>query len=394
MGNATPGRQMAAMLPWLVLPELIQTAAFSLVPFIRGREPAGGGTLLQTQLDAAFSPFQICGRSVNRGTLLKLAGRDLTGDLVALEENGPRLEPIDDAFEFAEVAAFAGLASRDFTLPADAGYCNRSDFALFVQQFVGMPDGAATVRRRRHTEGTGVLVVGEVYHVSIPPAASRNQPTPLDRPLLRALVSARGQASWQERVWEGIWQFNHANTDSDDIRPQMECVMMVSAFERLLGCESGHEAELADAFIHTLVPAAPISWESSPRRASKPKVAGSLPVRQIWIRDFFQRRGHSAHGRLSTPSGHDLAWDLDEHLLLGAIAFPLTLKCVLMREGLYTLTADDRRCIDAFEALASHSGPINGSAISKVMADWRLRELPGWLRTAPPCAGGRASEED
>lgn len=41
-----------------------------------------------------------------------------------------------------------------------------------------------------------------------------------------------------------------------------------------------------------------------------------------------------------------------EHMVLGAIAYPLLIKCLLRRAGRYTLTDIDCREIDCFEKLA------------------------------------------
>lgn len=55
-------------------------------------------------------------------------------------------------------------------------------------------------------------------------------------------------------------------------------------------------------------------------------------------------------------TGSDLArkiWELRKHQLLGAHAFPLLVKLVLARDGLYTVTDEDRDAIDDFEPLAN-----------------------------------------
>ncbi|MFH1690564.1 MAG: hypothetical protein ABIE42_10080 [Candidatus Eisenbacteria bacterium] len=43
---------------------------------------------------------------------------------------------------------------------------------------------------------------------------------------------------------------------------------------------------------------------------------------------------------------------LEEHLLLGSLAFPLTLKLDLAEHGHYSLTDDDWFWVDLFESLA------------------------------------------
>jgi hypothetical protein len=46
-------------------------------------------------------------------------------------------------------------------------------------------------------------------------------------------------------------------------------------------------------------------------------------------------------------------WTAREHLLLGAVALPLTVKAMLAREGLYTWTPADALLNEAFDVLAT-----------------------------------------
>jgi hypothetical protein len=353
-------RHMVAMFPWLILEEAVATDAFRLVPYQRGEAPAGKGMQIQTQLDAAFAPFHVGMQSVKRATLLQIGSHGLTDELAMVEE----ADETEDAFEYAEMVAFSGLAARDFKLaPAlELGYCNRADFALFLQQFRDMPEGAVVVARRRHNLGAWTVVTYDAYRETAPRCITSSQFLRLDEPLLRALVAASRHPLWGGRLWEAIWQFNHANTDSDEIRPQMEAVMTVSAFERLFDLRTSDEDGLARAFVDAFRPAPASTWDACARRDRKPKKYAPQPIREVWIRDFFQYRGHTAHGRFGPPSGHPLAWDLHEHLLLGAIAFPLAAKCVLAREGLYAMSDHDQQRINRFERVAGRADNITGKA--------------------------------
>ena len=51
-----------------------------------------------------------------------------------------------------------------------------------------------------------------------------------------------------------------------------------------------------------------------------------------------------------------MAWDNPlEHLTLAAIAFPLTVRCILQRAGAYALTRDELAAIEAFEPFADQA---------------------------------------
>src|SRR5262249_59659883 len=58
-------------------------------------------------------------------------------------------------------------------------------------------------------------------------------------------------------------------------------------------------------------------------------------------------RNAFGHGKTKvepTPS-----WNVDEHLLFGAVTFPLLLKRVLSKTGYYRMTRVDEREVDALE---------------------------------------------
>lgn len=78
-----------------------------------------------------------------------------------------------------------------------------------------------------------------------------------------------------------------------------------------------------------------------------------MSIAEVWIRDFFRHRGNLSHGRRTTM--HPALWTAREHLLLGAYAFPLLVKCLLARQGRYELSVEERCDVDVFEELACAS---------------------------------------
>ncbi len=70
---------------------------------------------------------------------------------------------------------------------------------------------------------------------------------------------------------------------------------------------------------------------------------------ESWAREFYRYRGNYAHGQLR-PYGK-AQWPREQHLLCGAIAFPLLLKILLQREGVYRLTKRDAAQADALARL-------------------------------------------
>lgn len=287
---------------------------FALIPYRRGVSPAGPQSAkpdppLQARLDLLFEHFHhLPARNINVATVLRVGKHELTDDLTE-EERG-------DAFLVAELVAFGGLAAREFFSPFFAGpYCNADTCQFLTQGFPDWPGGAAITRRRRDARTLDYLPE-DTNHTYAPQHVSPQEETRLDVPLIRALLAARDTDSWRF-FEEAVFWFNRANTDGAT-REQSEAVMMVGAFERVLGLRGGSEHELAEAFKRNLAPKADMLVSAAPR-VPPDRFRDPWTVREAWIRDFFRVRNEPAHGRRD-PS-YPSVWPLREHLLLGAYAF-------------------------------------------------------------------------
>lgn len=327
-----------AFFPWLEIAETVETNEFSLIPFRRGEEPGGRDTELQRILDGILEPYLACaGRPVSTATIAVLPNREVTGDLTQ--------EDKDELFLFSEIVAFAGLARREF-FGFGFNYANRDLFTFVIQSFKAVP-GAVCVETRRRDGKTSNLVTPEAYKVHRPFHVPVNlYPVRIDTALVGALLQSSDVGRWP-CYQEAIFDFNRANTDSDQVAEQMELILLNGAFERLFDLRSGKEDELVDRVASTLCPSTRVDPSSCSRIRREER--GSLT--EIWIRDLFRLRGHLAHGRVN-PTRPSM-WDIREHLLLGSYVFPLLVKVLLKSDGLYKLTEDDAFDIDVFELLAS-----------------------------------------
>lgn len=166
--------------------------------------------------------------------------------------------------------------------------------------------------------------------------------------MARKRATATDWARWED----AIELFNLANTDSYLITAELEAVLMVSSFQRVLGVRSSKHIAVAQAFAAALRPSSDLALAASRRAANLPDVGKKEPnLRTRWMEDFYGLRGDLAHGRMR--SSKDLLWrDPREFLVLGAFAFPLVVKQLLEDEGLYQLTDEDHIRVDAFERLA------------------------------------------
>ncbi len=322
---------MLAFFPWLETQKL-KIEDYALIPYERGKQPGG---ILQSQIDTVLLPYMNGTNPVVKATLLQLEGKELTQDLSEDE----RIE----MFEFAELLAFAGLASRQY-FNSLFGYTNRDASTLIIQGFSEASGGAAVTTRRRDGSSMNYLT-GGVYLVPRPLHVPSN-PTELDLPFLKALLDARELPQWN-LFEEGIFFFNRANTDNEQVTEQWEVIAISGAFERIFDCRAGKENDLATRFMAIFSPERWLTRDSCPR-ISEERIRGRR-IAEIWIRDFFQLRGNLGHGK--KKSEQPQIWSNLEHLLLSSYLFPLLVKRLIADEKLYAWTEDDQIDIDVFEKL-------------------------------------------
>ncbi len=368
---------MISFFPWLALEKRLSFGDFDLLPFRRGMLPAGSeadvpDARLQATLDRVLEPFQdFTGRPVNLATILQLREHGPTDDLSDNER--------ESVFAAAAVVAFGGLAAREFFELVRITYCNADNFLLYTQGYLDEPGGSAVAKR--HRDGSTLsYYTADAYRVVVPIHVSAQEKVPLDQELILGLLQARGDGE-ADALEESIFWFNHANTDQPGFSLHAEAVMMMSSFQRLLGRQD--ESDVARAFRDAFVPRTDRPVSGAPRVAPGRFKNDAMPIREAWIRDFVRVRGESAHGiRGRYPS----VWPLREHLLLGAVAFPLLVKLWLRARGYYKLSRADQEGIDTFERYASVDAfdtrskaqssdePMGWGRVRAELADERLEE--------------------
>jgi hypothetical protein len=256
-------------------------------------------------------------------------------------------DDIDIAQELVTLACFAGLAKREY-FNSLGPYCNSDCFSLYIQKF-DKADFTGLRSRRREGRTLSGWPISDIT-ITIPVHSHTIRDVSLDTELLNALIKYR--ANLQSSNW-GRWQnaiscFNQANTDSDNVRYQMEWVLLCSAFEHIMESKPMAKAA-ADKFVDVLTPSSQLLVKDSTRLSNKQEKT-SRSIRYEWMKEFYRIRGDYAHGRLNTKQS--IVWQPLEHLVLASIAFPLVIKTFLSRSGKYNMTDIDQAQIDCFEHFA------------------------------------------
>lgn len=334
---------MLLCMPWCRIDRPYAVDNIEIVPFERDRRIDGLGDLHQGLVNAIMASYKtIEGRPVDRAALIRHGDHAIIDDLTD--------EELNDVFDVAALECFSGLAGREFFNPVGP-YCNSDCFNLYAQEFPSA-DSIALVRRRRESQTMSVWPIDSIS-ITVPVHCQTVTKVTLDEEMLRGLLAYPAQCAPAEWVrWQNaISYFNQANTDSNSIRPQVESVLMVGAFQEVLNV--GHEAkEVARRFSEVLAPKTSLPTSQS-QRASKRWPSSQEPLRYDWMREFHFIRNDFAHGKLSPVKAP--VWTPTEHLVLAAMAFPLLVKCLLKERGVYSLSDTDHREMDCFEKLADIS---------------------------------------
>jgi hypothetical protein len=314
-----------------------------LVCYEKGKLPYGKGTKEQHWCEQIFSSYiSHLGKPISSATIVLINGKKDFDDLSQEER--------ENIISLNEIIAFSAISNREF-FGLGRSYCNRDNFTIILQAFNDEVDFISTTQKRRDGHTMSAMPL-EMFKVFQPFHVSTNEPIQINVQLIKALMTARERMGrrWQS-LEDALFFYGYANTDDQKMFMHQEIVMAVSAFQRLLECNSSGVDELVKGFMNFMKPSKSINPKTLERfKKAERKLKGDT-VRELWIRDLCLQRNNSAHGKRSSNS--PFLWNMQEHLLFSAYLFPLVLKCKLQEEGFYELEESDLFEIDLAEKLLS-----------------------------------------
>jgi hypothetical protein len=320
-------------LPWCRLDKQYSVGDATLIPFERSKPPPELDDLTTYPIKLIMNSYRgSTGHPVRQFAIVKFNERTVLDDL--------NEEDRECLWGSVALACLTALSQRDF-IGGHGPYCNADCFLLYRQRFEKQPDFAAITTRRRdsaYNTGTALTTLSVEIPIHVAPIPT---PLSLDERLLQGLSALRNKLLKSEKErWE-VWQdaiifFNQANTDAENVRWQVEWVLMSAAFQRLL--QTGHnEKKTAKGFPDAL-PLAQGVVQSVDRT-----------LLNDWLMEFQRLRGDFAHGKSQTQKQH--RWSQSYHLIIAAVAFPLLVRSLLAKENVYKFDDRDFGLILAFEAL-------------------------------------------
>jgi hypothetical protein len=304
---------MAAItfMPWYRIDRNYDLLDLSLIRFNRATRVEGVDGAVQDDVHKVLGTYKdIKGEPVDKAALLVLKDKNILADL--------NDDDRDLLYELIEVVRFGGLANREYFDPI-ARYCNSDCFPCYVQRFATADFTSLTSRRREGSTQSSWPIAA--ITISMPLHCSPIRKVVLDEHFIESLFRHRRDQPEEWTRWHNaISCFNQANTDAENVRHQVEWVLLCSAFEHLL--DAGSKAiDVATRFANLLVPSESRLVRNSTRISAQWRDTGQS-LRFEWMREFYRIRGDFAHGQLQTRQ--DMVWGFGEHLVLVLLCYKLS----------------------------------------------------------------------
>lgn len=339
MSEQEPVRHTVTFLPWLRLSKPAEADALLFWPFPAMKKEFDSKRHFDTQLQRIFSSYvDVKGSPIAELTVVsfpKEPFRDLSP------------EEADRIGQLIRLLAFSVMAENDYYRPAGR-YFNSTHFQHFHQRFqLGSEWIAPAARRRDGRTLHGGFKHGELKF-TMPLQSITTLETIPNITLLGALLEfLKRETPEAAAVRQAIDWFFPANSDSDSVSPQIEVVMMGSAFESLLQVQDQMEKKAALMDKLRILFASRLTEEAERRGLDGRKARKSWKV--WWMDEFYWLRNRIVHGGKIDPGR--MTWTIYEHLTVAALVLAIGVKLMLAQGGCYTLTSDDQSVADSMDHL-------------------------------------------
>jgi len=353
--------------------------AIAIMPWVRISEKAKFGKVRFIPWDAGIPETGICFLTAEKARSLLSCYREFNGEsikkatLVIHEDQGTsgRMDDsiIEDIFNASRILAFTALSKNKFF---DTGqYLNSTHFSVIIQGFTYEANHIALESRRR--DGVARILVENYEKVLFvkPQQCHSNDMFDPDLALLRALERLKDdEVECFNCILESITTFVLANTDESSFPFKQELIMHQMALEWLLECLES-EGQGAIGFSKGMAELM-AEFSSSQCDESKHKESEHLkmlyaenerakkvkferiPLIGLWAWEFYKLRNDYVHG--NDLNRRPWVWTEDEHLLFACFIYPLAIKVVLNKKGLYSFSKDDCYRLAAIDYLLNDNG--------------------------------------
>lgn len=339
-----------AFFPWLTLPEPIVVGGFRFVPVnTKNPNPEIGDEIAETA-KLIFSRYvDVYGKPIKTCTV---ATRPRHAKAWHIPEN-----LWQKLFQASECLALVIMAEQRF-FEQLSPHVNATLFRPIIQGVTLGQDGLALfVKRRDGGLQAGGLKFKDVIFQMPLEAYETECPLP-SRRFARALNGARTQktTAWNA-IKESLPFFLLGNSETIEM-PDETCVLLSAlAFERLLQTPTkklNNANDVSKAFGLLWEKYSTLLLADAHRILVDPCVRygqaqSAWPIHRKWMKELYEARSEQAHGQMNPARSSN--WHPQQHIVVAAFVYPLSVKLRLAQEGQYKLDAREQGACEALDKL-------------------------------------------
>lgn len=332
-------------MPWAQVADTFRIGPITFLPYERGLLPGALGKTSQKSIDEilgnyadrAFKQDKDSTVPVEKAIILRWPDDDERGGSLSPEE-------IEERIQQTQFVVFAAISAREFGRHSD--YCNADDLMVTGQNF-SEEHAASTAITTRRRDGSGTNYMGGTRGKPVffrPMHVATRYKLDMEREFALKLLNLP-DGPLRERILQAVTMYNRANTDANEVPPSAEIVFMRAAIETLVDADHTSK-DLKKKLTALMAPhLGPVEWHdvNIPPSTWQTRWADKAdrPF-EAWVEDFCHWRNEGAHGKGGVKKHDPAVWTLWNHLLFTSWFTSRIVKCLLAREGLYTLTEEDK----------------------------------------------------
>jgi hypothetical protein len=253
----------------------------------------------------------------------------------------------------AKTLALACLAEQRFFQGHFSPHLNATMFHLIGQGITAGSDQIAPFYPRR---GGGLQIGGLRFKDIVFQRPSQIEGTEcrtVNNRLLSALKKARRlKAPCASAIDSSLDVFLLANSETPELDLDSCAMLSAMAFERLLEPTKSSAPVLASAFADHWAPFSKIAIANAKRVKPDEKfstVQQNWPLHRKWMKELYEARSAKAHR--GTRSEFSRNWSNEQHLVIAAFVYLLTVKLRLAEDGHYELSNRELGACEAIDQL-------------------------------------------
>lgn len=341
-----PSSGFIIFMPWVTLPSSVRVGRFRFCPLpVKDVKSVVDPDMVTTIENVLKCYVRKNGKPIESCTIVLRARHQKAWNI-------PR-EHWNYANSAAKTLALACLSDQRFFEGHFSPHLNATMFRLIGQGITSGSDQISPFYPRR---GGGLQIGGLRFKDIVFQRPSQIEGTEcrtVNKRLLTSLKRARSlKAPCASAIDSSLDVFLLANSETPELDLE-SCVMLSAmAFERLVEPDKSNAQAVASSFADHWAPFSRIAIANAKRVKPDEKFSTDQqdwPLHRKWMKELYEARSATAHR--GTRSEFSRNWSKEQHLVIAAFAYSLTVKLRLAEDGCYELSNRELGACEAIDQL-------------------------------------------